>query len=450
MGEGIHVACAACRHLDGLRCGAWGTAIENPEYTVCARFAGPDEEEGEAHVRLPGLADLSPDWLHRLEPDGQSSPWVQVARRRRSRPTGTQALTRPLSSAQAASRGTNVLGRGTGRLGDGAMDDAPQALSPLAWHAPPAAPLPDRFAGALVGLALGDAFGFPAEDRSPEEVLMVYGGPLDMPVGRVGRRHAWPAGQVTRHTQLGLALAESFLAAEGLNLDDFAARLVRWLPRALRPGRATLQAVEALSKGAHWSSSGVPSAGISGALRAMVLALPCWEDPSALRQAAVAQCWPTHTAPEALAASAMLSAALAGALVAEAGNFHPKPWLAHVMRAVQGMAPAASERLALVSALLEVDQAPEEAMAQLRCGGFALECGGAGLFAFALHHDDPAAAIRLAANAGHDASATAAIAGALVGALRGEAGLPEGWVAAMPLSAAMRDMAARLASPASL
>lgn len=444
MGEGIHATCAACRHLAGLACQAWGTAIENPEYTVCARFAGPDEEEGEAHVRLPVLADLAPDWLHRLEPDGQSSPWVQVARRRRARPGGTQALTRPLPAAEAATRGTNALGRGTGRLGDGGMDDAPQALSPLAWQAKPAPPDADRFAGALVGLALGDAFGFPAEDRSPEEVRMVYGAPLDMPVGRVGRRHAWPAGQVTRHTQLSLALAESFLAAEGLNLDDFAARLVRWLPRALRPGRATQQSVEALAKGAHWSVSGVPSAGISGALRAMVLALPCWEDPSVLRQAAVAQCLPTHTAPEATAAAAMLSAALAGALVAESRAFQPKAWLAHVGRAVKGMAPAAAERLALVGTLLEVDQPPEEAMLQLRCGGFALECGGAGLFAFARHHDDPAAALRLAANAGHDASATAAIAGALAGALRGDAGLPQGWVEAMPLSAAMREVAQRL------
>jgi ADP-ribosyl-[dinitrogen reductase] hydrolase len=422
---------------------AWGVAIDTPEYTLCARFAGPEEEEGAALGRWPQLAELAPDWLHRLDPDGQASPWVQVARRRRGRTSGagTQALTRPLPGIQAANRGTNALGRGTGRLADGALEEAPKALAPLGWPQPPALPLLDRWEGALVGLALGDAFGFPAEGLSPEEVLMTYGGPLDMPVGRLGRRHRWPAGQVTRHTQLSLVLGESFVAAEGLHLDDFAARLVRWLPRALRPGKATQEAVEALAKGSHWSHSGTPSAGISGALRGMVLALPLWQDPAALRQAAIAQCWPTHRAPEAMAASAMLSAALAGALVAEAEVFHPKPWLAHVQRAVQGMAPAAAERLALVASLLEVDQAPEEGMAQLRCGGFALECGGAALYAFAKCHAAPAAALRLAANAGHDAAATSAIVGALVGALHGASGLPSGWVSALPLSTAMRELA---------
>lgn len=446
MGDAILPSCAGCGQLRGLSCVAWGVAIDNPEYTLCSRFAGPEEEEGAALGRWPQLAELAPDWLHRLDPEGQASPWVQVARRRRARPGGggTQALTRPLPAPEAASRGTNALGRGTGRLADGALEEAPRALAPLVWPQPPAMPTPDRWAGALVGLALGDAMGFPAEGLSPEEVLMTYGGPLDMPVGRLGRRHRWPAGQITRHTQLALVLGESFVAAEGLQLDDFAARLVRWLPRALRPGRATQEAVQALAQGAHWSHSGRPSAGISGALRGMVLALPLWQDPAALRQAAIAQAWPTHRAPEVLAASAMLSAALAGALVAEARDFHPRPWLAHVQRAVQGMAPAAEERLALVASMLEVEQSPEEGMAQLRCGGFALECGGAALYALAMCHEDPAAALRLAANAGHDAAATTAIVGALVGALHGTSGLPAGWVSGLPHASAMQELAQAL------
>ena len=79
----------------------------------------------------------------------------------------------------------------------------------------------DRFRGALVGLAVGDAIGTSVELRPPGTFPpvtdMVGGGPFGLPPG------AW-----TDDTSMALCLADSLLARRGFDPVDQLERYRRW------------------------------------------------------------------------------------------------------------------------------------------------------------------------------------------------------------------------------
>jgi ADP-ribosylglycohydrolase len=79
--------------------------------------------------------------------------------------------------------------------------------------------LADRFAGALLGVAIGDAIGAPVEGRPPDEIRARFDGPVQgfvepwapRPDGRV-KGH----GHVTDDTLMTVALAQAYLSKRGL------------------------------------------------------------------------------------------------------------------------------------------------------------------------------------------------------------------------------------------
>ena len=81
--------------------------------------------------------------------------------------------------------------------------------------------LRERFQGALLGLAVGDALAAHTQFRKPGTFAAVGdllgGGPFDQPRG------AW-----TDDTAMALLLAESLLEREGFDAHDQVQRYVRW------------------------------------------------------------------------------------------------------------------------------------------------------------------------------------------------------------------------------
>jgi ADP-ribosylglycohydrolase len=79
--------------------------------------------------------------------------------------------------------------------------------------------LADRFAGALLGVAIGDAIGAPVEGRSPDEIRLRFDGPVQgfvepwapRPDGRVKGD-----GHVTDDTLMTVALVQAYLSKQGL------------------------------------------------------------------------------------------------------------------------------------------------------------------------------------------------------------------------------------------
>ena len=86
---------------------------------------------------------------------------------------------------------------------------------------PPSITLLDRYRGALVGLATGDALGTTLEFQAPGTFTplhdMVGGGPFDL-----------KAGEWTDDTSMALCLAESLIETGRFDADDQMRRYVRW------------------------------------------------------------------------------------------------------------------------------------------------------------------------------------------------------------------------------
>jgi ADP-ribosylglycohydrolase len=302
----------------------------------------------------------------------------------------------------------------------------------------------DRFTGAMLGLGLGDALGFPAEGRSPAEVEMIYGGPLTGMIGRIGRHHRWPLGQVTKDPQLTILLADSILAEGRLDLDDMADRLTRWLPSGLRVGKSTIQAIEALQEGRHWSVSGLQSNGSGATVRVVPLALLHHNDYGLLRQQAILQAMPTHQAPKAYAGTVLFATAIAALVNTPRGELKRAEFLQLLDRAIRGIDVEANIRLHDVSAMLAEGVAPAEALRRLKTGGYVLECLPSALYCFLYHAESPERAMLAAANGGFDANSVAGMAGALVGAYHGAGSLPAAWVQDLTVGGSLVTLGERL------
>ena len=82
----------------------------------------------------------------------------------------------------------------------------------------------NRAIGALVGLAVGDALGAPAEFKARGSFSPV----TDMMGGGIFNL---PAGYWTDDTSMALCLADSLLACDGFDSHDQMQRYARWLGR---------------------------------------------------------------------------------------------------------------------------------------------------------------------------------------------------------------------------
>ena len=128
----------------------------------------------------------------------------------------------------------------------------------------------DKFVGSILGLAVGDAVGYPCEFRSREKILQTFPpagvtGPVALqdpiwptPPYIVGSEH--PVGTYTDDTQMSIAVAQGLLDSEGGDLDAtmkaIAGHFVRWSRSAdndRSPGSTCMTGCKALGKGVHWS-----------------------------------------------------------------------------------------------------------------------------------------------------------------------------------------------------
>ena len=117
----------------------------------------------------------------------------------------------------------------------------------------------------LLWSAIGDAYGAPLEDvprkywrdNASEPVMSGFYG-----------RGGWlgvTKGQVTDDTIIGLAITKSLIKNNGLNINDLINELLKIKNHWIGYGLTTTSALNNLSKGKHWSESGIESTG-SGSL----------------------------------------------------------------------------------------------------------------------------------------------------------------------------------------
>lgn len=331
----------------------------------------------------------------------------------------------------------------------------------------------DRFVACLLGGAVGDALGAPVEFLTRTEILHRH--------GAGGIRDFAPAyggvGRVTDDTQMTLFTAEGLLHGHAGAVDDgeraFARatsdaylrwlhtqreRLPAWVDRAIlhhgrlvqepalhhrrAPGTTCLDALR------HMPAPGVParnhSKGCGGVMRVAPVGLYGWRLGYPLQRSfelAAALAALTHGHPSgslpAGALAVMVQALLDEASVREA--------LHAAIGCLPDTADATETRNALQRAQALGDSAlpPHIAIAELGGGWVAEEALAIAVYCalVASHFEE---AVVLAVNHDGDSDSTGAIAGNLLGAASGVAGLPSRWLEALELREVIECLALEL------
>jgi ADP-ribosylglycohydrolase len=298
----------------------------------------------------------------------------------------------------------------------------------------------DRAAGALFGLAVGDALGMPTESWPRSVIVGLYGELVDgFHPGRPDQAVApgLAAGTVTDDTEQAVLLGELLVESGGrIDPAEFGRRLLAW-EESVRArgllgllGPSTKRAVAALAAGADPVEAGRNGTTNGAAMRIAPVGIAV-ADPAELLERVVEVCTPTHGTGVAIAGAAAVAAAVSagidGATVVETV---PVAIDAATRAAGRGRWVAAADvgaRIGWATGLV-AGRTPVEAaelIATLVGTGLATQESVPAAFAvLAVAGDDPWSACRLAASLGGDTDTIAAMAGAVAGACHGAAGLP--------------------------
>jgi ADP-ribosyl-[dinitrogen reductase] hydrolase len=279
-----------------------------------------------------------------------------------------------------------------------------------------------RFRGALLGLAVGEAMGAPAEFLTAEQIEERFGLITEMLGGGI---YELAAGETVDATGMMLCLAESLADSGRFDPEDVIERYRLWFEsHPVHVSLTVRAAMLSYRAGTHWDVAsrrafeilGGPTAGNGSLIRCAPLGLVYSGDAELRRELSHRESTLTHfdrLAGWACAAfNDLLSAALRGDLRGE----------------LPAVATSLDDEDSRVSAALRstLEAAPEE----IRSSSFVLDTLQTALWTV-LQGADFEHTVVTAINLGSDACAVGAVAGALAGALYGEAGIPPRWHAAL-------------------
>ncbi len=308
--------------------------------------------------------------------------------------------------------------------------------------------LNSRFTGTIVGFAVGDALGMPAEFLTREQIKRYYGKPLSNFV-QAHPGHACdflPAGSYTDDTQMMLATAECLVECRRMDPAQQADALLFWY-RNTSPHRAAMRAnvraCKHLSAGKGWTKSGVFSSGCGGAMRMPPIGLILFRRPDDLIRAALENCSITHTDPRARAA-AVAVAHLTARLVLATGRCSPGDQVLETADVVARLDSDLAGMLRWVTQIVHLP--PEQALFEIGTSSDALEAIPAAVYCFLKHPRNFASAVLTAVNGGDAADSIGALTGSLVGATAGFDLIPEEWRTGVENADVLRGVGENLAA----
>jgi ADP-ribosylglycohydrolase len=307
-----------------------------------------------------------------------------------------------------------------------------------------------RFSGLVLGTAVGDALGLPAENLSAARIQRRWHGQWRMRL-LLGR------GLISDDTEHTLMVAQALLAEprDAPAFQRLLARKFRWWFAALPAGvgLATAKACLKLWVGIRPGNSAVKSAGSGPAMRSAVIGAYFASDPGKRRDFVLASSRLTHRGWQ--AETAALAVAEAAALILLEQK-HPDT--SAVLARLRQLSPEPEWQnlvATMETALLAQASVPEFASRlglQRAVSGYALHVTPVALYAWLRHPGDFRAALISALACGGDTDTVGAIVGALAGASVGQEGIPAEWLNPLwewPRSRTfMVQVAQRLADPA--
>jgi ADP-ribosyl-[dinitrogen reductase] hydrolase len=297
--------------------------------------------------------------------------------------------------------------------------------------------LRDRYRGALLGLAVGNALGLPVESWPGSEIRRRF---------PKGVRHIDPT-EVRLPWDDDLAqavlLAEAILEHDTLRRDDLAARLMEWFESNGRGmGGQTRAVISALRQGILpseaarfvWENDGGSPAGNGAVMRCAPVALRWRNDGAKLRVETEHSVRITHHDPRCVWSAYAVNLAVAAALNGRtasidevAANLETADVDPHTLQAVRSVSGRGLEPLRLDGTAI----------------GFTLKTMQVGLWCLE-HADDFEESLVAVIQAGGDTDTNAAVAGAVLGALLGASAIPTRWTESIHRAEHVTALADRL------
>lgn len=289
----------------------------------------------------------------------------------------------------------------------------------------------DKYRGALLGLAIGDALGTTLEFKPPgtfEPITDIIGaGPFNLKPGE------W-----TDDTSMALCLAESLVERRGFDAKDQMDRYCRWQEEGYLSSNGRCFDIGNTVSGAltKYRRTGDPfagsesrnTAGNGSLMRLAPVPLFFVRDPKQAIHCAAESSRTTHGAKTAIDACRYFTALIIGALQNWTKPELMTPYFNPVNeRSFWDEQPLAPEIAAIAVGSFKWKEPPE-----IKGSGYVVESLEAALWAFS-HSDSFRDGALLAVNLGADADTTGAVYGQIAGAFYGVQQIPKEWRAKLTL-----------------
>jgi len=298
----------------------------------------------------------------------------------------------------------------------------------------------ERYAGCMLGLAVGDALGTTLEFSPPgtfEPISdMIGGGPFNL-----------QAGEWTDDTSMALCLAESFIQKQGFDPVDQLERYVRWRQqghlssngRCFDVGSTVSRALSKFLKTRepYCGSSDPRSAGNGSIMRLAPVPLFYAQTPREGLERSGESSRTTHCTPACIDACRYLGGLIIGAI----NGVNKEDLLSDLYSPVTGY----WEERPLVNDIAEIalGSFKRKEPPEIRGTGYVVRSLEAALWAF--HKtDDFKKGCLLAVNLGNDADSTGAAYGQIAGVYYGANGIPKKWKEKLALRNTIERFAKRL------
>jgi ADP-ribosylglycohydrolase len=304
----------------------------------------------------------------------------------------------------------------------------------------------DRFTGLLLGTAVGDALGLPAENLSAEKIRRRWRGQWRMCL-ILGR------GMVSDDTEHTLMVAQALLA-QPKNPTAFQ-RVLAWkfrfwfvgLPGGV--GLATAKACLKLWIGFPPGKSAVNSAGSGPAMRSAILGAYFADDPERRRDFVLASSRLTHRGWQAETAALAVAESVALTVIHDGQTD-----ASEVISVLRGVSAEAEWQNTLTALEISLNKRESVSDFAARLGlkravsGYSMHVVPVAIYAWLRHPGDFRTALVLALECGGDTDTVGTVVGALAGVSAGKHGIPIEWldtICEWPRSPSiMEQIAARL------
>lgn len=308
----------------------------------------------------------------------------------------------------------------------------------------PRSPAPDpelltRARGTLLGLVTGNQLGVPTEHLGTAEAIRAA-----FPDGVKDLAPPPKGSPYDDDAALALLLGESLAERGDFDAPDLAARWVKWMKLDGRGiGGTTRAALRLIERGVEPFEAGRRvlqelgprrTAGNGSVMRCAPVALRFHDNPDRLMRVSTQQAAITHADERCLWGATAVNLALRELLH---GNVY---FVDEVLHRIEGRAPRA-----LAEAIRRVLREQQEDLPLAVPGefGYVVHCVEIA-FWYGTHARTLEDALIFLAQAGGDTDTNAALAGALLGARDGEAGIPPRWIDRVPGAHGIRVLADRL------